>query len=81
MYDFFRLNMPFLKTDEKLKFIFHRYYGELTNIRSIYEKEKNDPCTARNLPPFSGRISWAGQLFRKIETPMLIFREHKWLFR
>lgn len=73
--------MPFLRTDEKLKFIFTRFFVELQAIKSIYERDKEDPYTGRNMPMFSGRILWARQLFRKIETPMSIFKEHVWLFR
>lgn len=73
--------MPFLKTKDKLKFIFLRYYQYLQHIKLMYEREKESPCTARNMPMFSGRIAWARQLFRKIEQPMMIFKEQPWLFK
>ena len=75
------LQMPFLKTKEKLKFIFTRYYHYLQHIKTMYEKEKEDPCTARNMPIFSGRISWARQLFMKVEQPMDVFKKSPWLFK
>lgn len=73
--------MPFLKTKEKLRYIFLNYYHYLQHIRVMYDKEKEDPYTARNMPMFSGRIAWGRQLFRKIEQPMNIFKQHVWLFK
>ena len=73
--------MPFLKTKDKMKFIYLRYYNYLQHIRVMYEKQREEPCTARNMPMFSGRIAWGRQLYRKIEQPMLIFKEHPWLFK
>lgn len=76
-----RMSMPCLKTDDKLKFIFLRFHSDLLQIQSIYEKDKEDPCTGRNMPMFSGRIAWAKQLYQKMEQPMLLFKEHPWLFK
>ena len=64
-----------------MKFIFHRFYDDLQEIRGIYEKSKDNPCTGRNMPMFSGRIAWARQLYSKIEQPMMIFKQHKWLLK
>lgn len=76
-----RLSMSCLKTDDKMKFIFLRFHTDLLQIQNIYERDKEDPHTGRNMPMFSGRIAWARQLYQKIEQPMLLFKEHKWLFR
>ncbi len=39
----------------------------------MYEKNKAEPSLSRNLPPISGRISWARQLYRRITTPIKQF--------
>lgn len=56
--------------DNKLAVIFINYGQELIHIEQIYEKEKNHPSVARNMPPVSGNIAWARHLLRRIETPM-----------
>jgi len=50
------------------------YGRDLESIRKVYQKHKNDPMIPRNLPPIAGKIAWARQLYRKIETPMKIFK-------
>jgi dynein heavy chain len=42
-------------------------------VRKLYEKNKQEPVLPRNLPPISGRITWARQLFRRITTPIKVF--------
>lgn len=50
------------------------YGKDLELVRRIYQNEKSDPLTPRNLPPIAGRIAWARQLFRRIEVPMKVFK-------
>ena len=35
------------------------------------------PPVPRNAPPISGKVSWSRQLMKRIEDPMLVFRENK----
>ena len=39
-------------------------------MRKLYEKNKTEPTLSRNLPPISGRIAWARQLYRRINNPI-----------
>lgn len=39
-------------------------------MQEEYNKHKRDPPLARNLPPVSGKIAWARQLYHHISAPM-----------
>jgi len=52
------------------------YGQDLEQVRVLYQIEKSNPSTSRNLPPVSSRIAWARQLFRRIEAPMKLFMMH-----
>ena len=54
--------------------VLHNYGRDLETVRKLYQKQKNEPIIPRNLPPISGKISWARQLYRKIEKPMKEFK-------
>ena len=66
---------PALDLRDKYVSVLHHYGRDLEAVRKLYQKQKNEPIIPRNLPPISGRISWARQLFRKIETPMKVFKK------
>ena len=51
------------------------YARDLESVRKQYQKNKSEPLIARNLPPISGKIAWARQLYRKIESPMKVFKK------
>ena len=55
--------------------IINQYGKDLESIRKLYQKCKNDPPVPRNLPPVSGKIAWARQLYRRIEAPMRVFKK------
>ena len=44
-------------------------------MQSEYNKHKEDPPLARNLPPTSGKIAWSRQLYRRISAPMAAFQK------
>ena len=44
-------------------------------MQSEYNKHKEDPPLARNLPPISGKIAWSRQLYRRISAPVAIFQK------
>ncbi|KAI8792083.1 dynein heavy chain 5, axonemal [Biomphalaria glabrata] len=63
-----------LDLTEKYMRVMMAYGRDLESIRKVYQKHKSDPQIPRNLPPIAGKIAWARQLYRKIETPMKIFK-------
>eukprot|EP01135_Chromosphaera_perkinsii_P010177 Nk52_evm43s2039 gene=Nk52_evmTU43s2039 len=62
-----------LDLDDKFMRIFNHYGRDLEVTRKMYQKQKDEPPIPRNTPPVAGAISWARQLFRRIENPMKIF--------
>ncbi|KAJ3396765.1 Dynein heavy chain 5, axonemal [Lobulomyces angularis] len=54
----------------------HYTKRDLEGVRKLYQKHKDQPPMPRNTPPVSGAISWARQLYRRIETPMKIFKQN-----
>ena len=50
------------------------YGRDLESVRKLYQKGKDDPPVMRNMPPVAGKITWARQLYRKIDTPMRAFK-------
>ncbi|XP_064611990.1 dynein axonemal heavy chain 5-like isoform X2 [Liolophura sinensis] len=73
---FERLNLPNLGIQEKYQRILLHYSKDIDNVSRLYQKYKNDPPVARDLPPIAGKISWSRQLFRRIQEPMEVFQSH-----
>ncbi|XP_071944819.1 dynein axonemal heavy chain 8-like [Antedon mediterranea] len=71
---FERLNIPHLNIEAKYAVILHHFGTELETIRKLYQKNKEDPLVPRDMPPVSGKISWARQLFRRIQQPMDVIK-------
>ncbi len=71
---FENISGPALDLKDKYMQVLHNYGRDLESVRKLYQKHKNDPVIPRNLPPISGKISWARQLYRKIEAPMKVFK-------
>ncbi|XP_039610084.1 dynein heavy chain 5, axonemal-like [Polypterus senegalus] len=65
-----------LDLTEKYLMVLQRYGRDLELVRKLYQKQKDNPPTPRNIPPVAGKIMWARQLFRKIDGPMKILK-HK----
>ena len=55
--------------------VLNTYGRDLETVRKLYQKQKNEPVTPRNLPPIAGKIAWARQLYRRIEAPMKVFKK------
>lgn len=72
---FDKISAPQFNINAKYLRILNSYGRDLETVRKIYQNEKSEPVVSRNLPPIAGRISWARQLYRRIETPMKIFRQ------
>ncbi|XP_072536415.1 dynein axonemal heavy chain 5 isoform X2 [Salminus brasiliensis] len=55
---------------QKYAVVLQHFANDLEQVHKLYQKHKDNPPIARNMPPIAGRIMWARQLFRKIELPM-----------
>ena len=73
------LNRQTLRSDLESKYmvIFHNYGLDLENVQKTYDRQKHAPPIVRNITPVAGSITWGRQLLRRIETPMLNFKENK----
>lgn len=60
----------------KVMVIFHNYGQELAAVQDAYERYKNYPPAARNMPPVAGNILWSRHLLRRIEGPMERFHAY-----
>ncbi|XP_074540218.1 dynein axonemal heavy chain 5 [Halichoeres trimaculatus] len=72
---FERLGIPDLGIDEKYQRILQNYGRDIEMVSRIYNKQKLDPPIGRDLPPVSGRIMWARQLYGRIQGPMDLFQK------
>ncbi len=46
-------------------------------VQDLYSENKEHPPIARNLPPISGKIAWARQLYRRISGPIEVFQKNQ----
>ena len=53
-----------------------QFSKEIDHTIKIYQKHKSDPPIGRDHPPIAGKISWARQLFRRIQEPMEGFKDN-----
>ncbi|XP_059149715.1 dynein axonemal heavy chain 5-like isoform X1 [Physella acuta] len=70
------LQLENLGIHEKYHRILQHYSRDIDMVSRIYQKQKNDPPLDRDHPPIGGKISWARQLFRRIQGPMEVFQYH-----
>ncbi|XP_063254273.1 dynein axonemal heavy chain 5-like isoform X5 [Prinia subflava] len=61
--------------NEKYTIVLQQYSQDLEFIQKLYQKEKENPPIPRNIPPVTGKIMWAQQLFRKIDHPMMFLKK------
>ena len=54
---------------------------DLHFVQSEYNKDKENPPLARNLPPISGKIAWSRQLYRRISAPVAVFQKNPQLMQ
>uniref|UniRef100_A0A4W6EPU5 Dynein axonemal heavy chain 5 n=1 Tax=Lates calcarifer TaxID=8187 RepID=A0A4W6EPU5_LATCA len=71
-----RLGIPDLGIDEKYQRILQNYGRDIEMVSRIYMKQKLDPPIDRDLPPVAGQITWARQLYSRIQGPMDLFQQH-----
>jgi len=65
-----------INLSEKYESTLIQYGKELEEIRKIYQRDRGEPPIGRNLPPMTGRIFWARQLFSRIEGPMVVLQQY-----
>lgn len=53
------------------------YEREIEDIRDRYNEDRSDPPIPKSIPPVAGRILWIRQLYRRVETPMNVFRSYQ----
>ncbi|GAA55986.1 dynein heavy chain 5 axonemal [Clonorchis sinensis] len=75
------LKLPELDVESAYFRVLRQYSSELTLVANEYKRHKEDPPILWDMPPVSGRIAWARQLYRRIEEPMMIFKDHNKLMR
>ncbi|CAH1269411.1 DNAH5 [Branchiostoma lanceolatum] len=71
-----RLGIPDLDIEEKYAKILQNFGKDIEKTSKIYSQQKADPPVARDMPPIAGKISWARQLFRRMQEPMEMFQDH-----
>ena len=76
-----RLKLPGLKVERKYSEMVARFVKDLHFVQSEYNKHKEDPPLARNLPPISGKIAWSRQLYRRISGPVAVFQKSQQLMQ
>lgn len=53
------------------------YFGrDIETIQKIYQRHRNEPPIAWDLPPIAGKIAWARQMYRRIQEPMEMFQKY-----
>jgi dynein heavy chain len=74
---FEKLDLPNLGIQEKYARILSHYSKDIDTVSKIYQKSKQQPPIARDLPPIAGKILWVRQLYRRINQPMTVFEANK----
>ncbi|VDO55384.1 unnamed protein product [Schistosoma margrebowiei] len=78
---FEKLNLPNLGVDEAHLKSLHRFSQLIDHVGKEYSKFKASPPIGRDIPPIAGKISWAKELYRRIESPMLMLTDKIKLMR
>ncbi|XP_040521760.1 dynein axonemal heavy chain 5 isoform X2 [Gallus gallus] len=60
---------------EKYTIVLQQYGQDLDFVQKLYQEQKENPPIPRNMPPVTGKIMWAQQLYRKIDHPMRFFKK------
>uniref|UniRef100_A0A8B9I210 Dynein axonemal heavy chain 5 n=1 Tax=Anser brachyrhynchus TaxID=132585 RepID=A0A8B9I210_9AVES len=66
---------------EKYTIVLQQYSRDLDFVQNLYQKQKENPPIPRNIPPVTGKIMWAQQLYRKIDHPMRFFKKKTTLLK
>lgn len=74
---FEKLDLPNLGIQDKYVRILSHYGKDIETVSKIYQKSRQQPPIARDLPPIAGKILWVRQLYRRISHPMSVFESNK----
>ncbi|XP_051465193.1 dynein axonemal heavy chain 5-like [Apus apus] len=66
---------------EKYIIVLQRYSQDLEFVQTLYQNQKENPPIPRNIPPVTGKIMWAQQLYRKIDHPMTFLKKKTTLLK
>ncbi|KAK4476180.1 hypothetical protein MN116_001394, partial [Schistosoma mekongi] len=78
---FEKLQIPNLGVDEAYLKLLHRFAQLIDHVGKQYSRLRDSPPVGRDIPPIAGKISWAKELYRRIESPMLMLTEKVDLMR
>ena len=78
---FENLALPGLDIQCKYQQILVHYSRDIDLIQRLYTKHKLSPPNESDVSPIANRISWARQLFQRIDKPMASFRRFKDLMK
>ncbi|XP_061778474.1 dynein axonemal heavy chain 5-like [Nerophis ophidion] len=67
--------MSHLDMKQNYLLLLRRYGRELEVLKKTYQRQRDRPPSGRNLPPVAARVLWCRQLFRKVESPMLVLKK------
>ncbi|XP_067125373.1 dynein axonemal heavy chain 8-like isoform X2 [Centruroides vittatus] len=70
------LKIPDLNFTKSYINILKHFEDELDMYSMYYRTFSQSPVLPRDMPSFSGKITWARDLFKKIEIPMQLLKEH-----
>ncbi|RNA30023.1 dynein gamma flagellar outer arm-like, partial [Brachionus plicatilis] len=65
--------------NDKYVEIFSIYQTDLSETEDNFDYYRNNPPILRNAPPIGGAISWVRQMLKKIDEPMKVFKENKYI--
>lgn len=74
---FERVNLPNVSLHDKYIKLLNAYARDIESVSRIYQKSRLEPMIARDLPPTTGKILWARQLYKRIQQPMDIFEKNR----
>lgn len=64
------IEIPGLEHGERYRQLCMKLVLDVTTIMEQFQTKYTSPPLERNMPHFSGRISWARNLYRRLEEPM-----------
>uniref|UniRef100_A0A672TUG5 Dynein axonemal heavy chain 5 n=1 Tax=Strigops habroptila TaxID=2489341 RepID=A0A672TUG5_STRHB len=67
--------------NEKYIVVLQQYSQDIEFVQKLYQTQKENPPIPRNMPPVTGKIMWAQQLYRKIDHPMRVLKKKTTLLK
>ncbi|OHT09327.1 Dynein heavy chain family protein [Tritrichomonas foetus] len=65
-----------LELDIWFKKTLQRFEEDVTNVRTWFTQQADNPPIPKNMPPLAGKITWIRQLISRINEPMNIFTKY-----